>query len=136
MFVTVLPVADGQIIAALVTAVASGSAAFLGVRAANRSTNVVDNRAKESAEWVRIYQLVDMASSSDPIKSGVGLHHLEQSKADWNRNPEQRAFIKRSLEALNAPMIKAYREGKTRVMVTQTTSMPPPALSLQSPGGP
>jgi hypothetical protein len=117
-------VADGQIIAALVTAVASGGAAFLGVRAANRNVSVVDERAKATAEWERIHQLVDMAISNDPIKSYVGMELLINSKADWNGNPEQRTFIKHALEALNAPAIQAYRPGKTSVVTSPLVSSP------------
>jgi hypothetical protein len=121
----------GQIVAAgitaLATAVAAAGAAFAGARAANRNTKVVDARAQKTAEWERIDRYVDMACSTDQTKAYVGLYHLQQSKADWNSDPEQRAFIKRTLEALNAPVIQAYRGGQTTVVTS-----PPPS----TPGGP
>lgn len=117
----------GQIIAAAVTFVGAAAAAFLGARSANRNTKVVDERAKKTAEWERIDRYVTMACSTNPVESYVGVYHLQQSKADWNSDPEQRAFIKRTLEAINAPGIQAYLGGQTTVV----TSPPPPP-----PGGP
>jgi hypothetical protein len=68
MFVTVLPWRTVRLLLRLSQPWRAGGAAFLGVRAANRNMTVVDERAKATAEWERIYQLVDMASSNDPIK--------------------------------------------------------------------
>lgn len=85
--------ADGQIIAALVTAVASGGAAFLGVIAANRNTKVVDVRAKHTAEWDHMHRLVAMACSTNQTESYVGMDLHEKSKADWFDDPDQRRFV-------------------------------------------
>jgi hypothetical protein len=71
-----------------------------------------------------------MACSANPTEAYVGLYHLQQSKADWNSDAEQRAPIKRTLEALNAPAIQAYRGGQTTVV---TTSPPPPPAPTGSP---
>jgi hypothetical protein len=111
----------GQILAAGLTALASGAAAFLGVKTANRNTNVVDERAKQTADWDRLQRLVTMACSTNPTEAYVGVYHLELSKQDWNNNPEQRAFVRRTCEALNAPAVQAYRGGQTTVV----TSPPP-----------
>jgi hypothetical protein len=116
----------GQIVAAVVTFVGTGGAAFLGARVAGRNTKVVDARAKETAEWQRIDRMVTMACSENPTQAYVGLYHLQQSKADWNDDPEQRAFIKRTLEALNAPAIQAYREGQRKFVTGPPPSPPPP----------
>jgi hypothetical protein len=124
-------VADPQIAGEIVVAVAaflgSGGAAYLGMRAANRNTRVVDERAKETAEWERVRWMVTMALSENPNEAYVGVYLLEKSKDDWNSNPEQRALIKRTLEALNAPAVQAYRGGQTTVVTS-----PPPL----PPGGP
>jgi hypothetical protein len=114
----------GQIIAGVATFLVTGGAAYLGARSANRSTKVEDARAREAAEWERISQSVDLAVSSDPIKSYVGIQLLVNSKADWNSNPEQRAFIKQILEALIAPAIQAYGQGKTSVVTSTPESSP------------
>jgi hypothetical protein len=128
-FVTVPPVADGQlagqIVAAVVTFLGTGGAAYLGARVAGRNTKVVDARAKETAEWQRIDRLVTMACSENPKEAYVGLYLLQQSKADWNSDPEQRAHIRRTLEALNAPAIQAYRGGQTTVVTSPPPSPPP-----------
>ena len=125
-------VADGQIVAAVVTGIetagAAALAAFGGTQAANRNTKVVDERAKKTAEWQRIDRLVSMACSENPKEAYVGLYHLQQSRADWNNDPDQRAHIRRTLEALNAPAVQAYRGGQTTVVTTP----PPPA----QPGSP
>jgi hypothetical protein len=118
----------GQTIAGVATFLASGGAAYLGARAANRNTKVVDERAKRTAEWERIDRLVTMACSENETEAYVGLYLLQQSKADWNSDPEQRAHIKRTLDALSAPAIQAYRRGQTTVV---TNPPPPPPL-----GGP
>jgi hypothetical protein len=116
----------GQIIAAVVTFLGTGGAAFLGARVAGRNTKVVDARAKETAEWQRIDRMVGMACSTNATEQYVGLYHLQQSKADWNGNPGQRAFIRRTLEALNDPAVRAYREGKTTVVTGSPPPAPPP----------
>lgn len=118
----------GQIVAAGVTAVASGGAAFLGVRTANRTTKVEDERAKDTADWERIQRLVTMACSTNDKEAYVGLYHLQKSKDDWNDNPEQRAFIKRTCEALNASAVTAYHGG-----ATQVTTTPPPGGTVSPP---
>jgi hypothetical protein len=131
------PVADGQIVAALITGLATTVAAAwaaLEARAANRNTKVVDERAQKTAEWERIDRLVTMACSTNPTESYVGLYHLEQAKADWKDDPEQRAFIKHTLEALNAPAIQAYREGQRKFVTGPPPSAPPPPPP--QPGGP
>ena len=95
----------GQIVAAGITALASGGAAFLGSRSANRNTDVEDKRAKEiaaaeaeraerAAEWDRIHRMVTMACSTNQTESYVGMDLLEKSRTDWNDNPEQRKFIR------------------------------------------
>ena len=108
----------GQIIAAGVGAVASGLAAFAGVRAANRTTDVEDRRAEDTAEWERIRQLISMACSENEKESYVGMYILVRSKDDWNDNPAQRAFVKRAIDALTASAIAAYHEGATQVTTT------------------
>lgn len=113
----------GQIIAAVLTAAASGGGAFLGVVTANRNTNVVDARAKENAKWERIHRMVTMACSTNQTEASVGFYHLTKSKADWNENPEQAAFIRRTCEALTAAAVQAYRGGQTTV-VTSPSPLP------------
>jgi hypothetical protein len=136
------PVADGQIVAALITGLATTVAAAwaaLEARAANRNTKVVNERAQKTAEWERIDRYVTMTCSENEIEAYVGLFHLIESKADWNSDPEQRAFIKRTLKALNAPAKLAYLEGKTRVVTNQPPSVPPlpsPPSPPPPPGGP
>jgi hypothetical protein len=115
----------GQIIVGVATFLGSGGAAYLGARAANRNTKVVDERAKETAEWERIRWMVTMALSRNDDEAYLGVYLLEQSKADWNSNPEQRTFVRRVLEALNDPAIQAYREGKTTVVTNPPPSPPP-----------
>jgi hypothetical protein len=128
----------GQIIAAGLTALASGGAAFVGVRTANRNTDVEDRRAretalaeekraKEAAEWDRLQRMVTMACSANPVEAYVGVSHLQQSKDTWKGNADQKTFIRRTLSALTAPAIQAYRGGQTTVVTT-----PPPS----TPGGP
>ena len=119
----------GLIVASIVTFLGTGGAAFLGARVAIRNANVVDARAKETTEWERIDRMVTMACATNDTEAYVGLYHLQQSKADWNNNPQQRTFIRRTLEALNAPAVEAYRGGQTTVVTN-----PPP--SPPSPGGP
>jgi hypothetical protein len=124
-------VADGQIVAALITGLATTVAAAwaaLEARAANRNTKIVNERAQKTAEWERIDRLVTMACSTNDTEAYVGLYLLQQSKADWNSDPKQRAHIRRTLEALNAPAIQAYRGGQTTVVTS-----PPPSPPL---GGP
>jgi hypothetical protein len=115
----------GQIIVGVATFLGSGGAAYLGARAANRNTKVVDERAKETAEWERLRWVASLASSTNPTEAYLGVYLLEQSKADWNNNPEQRTFVRRVLEALNDPAIQAYREGKTTVVTNPPPSPPP-----------
>jgi hypothetical protein len=119
----------GQIIAAVVTFAGTGAAAFLGARVARRNTNVVDARAEETAEWNRIHWMVTMAVSTNPNEAEVGMTHLRESKNDWIRNPEQRAFIRRTCKALNAASVQAYRGGQTTVR----TSPPLPPTPLAGP---
>lgn len=87
--------ADGQIVAALITGlattVAAGWAAF-EARGANRNTKVANERAKETAEWERIRWMVTMALSRNDDEAYVGVYLLEKSKDDWNSNPEQRVL--------------------------------------------
>jgi hypothetical protein len=61
----------GQIVAAAVTFIWTGGAAFLGARVANRSTKVVDERAKKTAEWERIDRLAAMACSKNDTETYV-----------------------------------------------------------------
>jgi hypothetical protein len=129
LFVTVLPVTQAQlvglIVASIVTFLGTGGAAFLGAGVAIRNANVVDARAKETTEWERIDRMVTMACSTNDTEAYVGLYHLQQSKADWNNNPQQRTFIRRTLEALNAPAVEAYRGGQTTVVTNPPPSPPP-----------
>jgi hypothetical protein len=100
---------------------ASGGAAFIGARAANRTTDITEARAKENAEWDRIHRVVTMACSTNPTESYVGMDLLQKSKSDWNNNTEQRKFIRRVCDALTAAPVQAYRGGQTTVV----TSPPP-----------
>jgi hypothetical protein len=143
-------VADPQIVGQVVVAVAAflggGGAAYLGMRAANRNTDVEDRRAretalvedkraKETAEWARIHELVKMAcSTTNPVESYVGVYLLQRSKDNWRGNADQRAFVKRTLDALNAPAIEAYREGQRKFVTGSSPSAPPPPPP--QPGGP
>jgi hypothetical protein len=132
-------VADGQIVAALITGaattVAAGWAAF-EARAANRNTKVVNERAKETAEWERIERMITRACSTNPTEAYVGIYQLEQSKQDWNRNAEQVRHIRRTLDALTASAVKAYRGGQTRVVTSPPPTVPSSPSSPSSPGGP
>ena len=58
----------------------------------------MDERAKATAEWERIHQLVDMACCSDLPTAYVGMYHLQQSKADWNGNPRAASVNQAALE--------------------------------------
>lgn len=127
----------GQIVAAVVTFLGTGGAAYLGARTANRSTTAEDARAKETAEWERIRWMVTMALSRNNDEAYVGVYLLETSKDDWNSNPEQQALIKRTLEALTAPAVQAYRGGQTTIVTSQPPSvLPPPSSPSSSTGGP
>ncbi len=105
----------------------AAGAAFLGARAANRNTKVVDERAKKTAEWERIdrYGHDGVFRRIPPRRTSASIT-FRQSKADWNSDPEQRAFIKRTLEAINAPAIQAYRGGQTTVVTPHVAPPPPP----------
>jgi hypothetical protein len=136
-------VADAQIVAALITGLATTVAAAwaaLEARSANRNAKVAYEHAQKTAEWERIDRLVTMACSEKPEVAYVGLSHLIESKADWNSDPEQRAFIKRTLKALNAPVRLAYLEDKTKTATSAAPSTTPPQTSPGSPssapGGP
>jgi hypothetical protein len=143
----------GQIVAAGITALASGGAAFLGSRSANRNTDVEDQRvreiaeaedkrikeiaaaedqrAKDAAEWDRIHRMVTMAFSTNRTESYVGMDLLRKSKADWNDNPEQRKFIRNVLTAMTAAPVQAYVGNQTPVV----TGPPPLPSTMSSPGG-
>jgi hypothetical protein len=140
LFVTVLLVADpqlvGQIVAGGLTAVASAGAAFLGAWSANRSTKVEDARAKETAEWERIERMITRACSTNTTEAYVGMYQLEKSKQDWNSNAEQVRHIRRTLDALTASAVQAYRGGQTTVVTSPPPSVPSPPSSPSSPGGP
>lgn len=118
----------GQIIGGGLTALASGAAAFLAVRTANRTTEIEDKRAEETGEWERIERLITRACSENPAEAYVGLHMLRESKKDWNDNSKQVAHIRRALDALNAPAIAAYHGGATQVRIT-----PPPGGTVNPP---
>jgi hypothetical protein len=148
LFVTVLPVADGQLVGQAVAAVVTGLAtvgaaawaAFAGARTANRSTEVEDKRAreiaaaedrrtkeiaaaeaqraKEAAEWDRLHRMVTMAFSTNETEAFVGMDLLEKSMADWNDNPEQRKFIKNVLAAMTAGPVQAFSGSQTPVVTS------------------
>jgi hypothetical protein len=82
-------------------------------------------RTQETAEWERLNRLVAMACSTNPTEAYVGVYQLQQSRADWNSDPELRAFVRRALEALTAPAIQAYRRGQTNVVTSPLPSPPP-----------
>lgn len=109
---------SGELVIAILTIVCAGGAAFIGAKAAKRSTDVEDKREREKAEQDRLDAFIHMACSTNPVEAYVGLYHLQEAKAEWNENPKQRLFVKRSLEALNAPQIQAYRGGATQVQTT------------------
>jgi uncharacterized protein HemX len=158
LFVTVLPVADpqlvGQVVIAVATVLASGGAAFFGSRSAKLGTEVEDKRAKEiaeaedkrtreiaateaerakeAAEWDRIHRMVTMAFSTNPLESYVGVALLKKSKADWN--PEQTKFIRDVLSALLAAPRQAYGGSQTTV-VTSPSPLSPAPVAAQSVGG-
>ena len=114
----------GQLVAAGVTALASGGAAFLGVRAANRTTDVEDKRAEDTAEWERIQRLLSMACSQENKEAYVGLSILTESKDDWKDKPEQTAFVRHALDALNKGAVTAYLGDQTTVVTSQSPSAP------------
>jgi hypothetical protein len=132
-------VADGQIVAALITGGATTVAAAwaaLEARAANRNTKVANERAKETAEWERIERMITRACSKDPTEAYVGMYQLEKSKQDWNSNVEQVRHIRRTLDALTASAVQAYRGGQTTVVTSPPPSVPSSPSSPPSLGGP
>ncbi len=82
-FVTVLPrggrTVVGQIVAAVITFLGTGGAAYLGARAANRNTKVEDARTRETEVWERIRWMVTMALSQNDDEAYVGVYLLEKS---------------------------------------------------------
>jgi hypothetical protein len=117
-----------QVVAAGLTVLGAWAAAFLGARSANRNTKIVDARAKENAEWERIIWMANMAVSSNPNEANLGISHLQESKDDWNSNPMQATFVRRTIRFVNLANTQAVRGGRTVV----TGFQPPPA----PPGGP
>jgi hypothetical protein len=77
----------GTIVGAAITALASGGAAFLGLRTVNRSTRVTDEWAKETAEWDRIQNMVKLACSDNKKEAVVGMQLLLKSKGTRTPSP-------------------------------------------------
>jgi hypothetical protein len=112
----------GQIIAAGLTALASGGAAFLGVRTANRNTKVVDERAQKTTDMEVARQMFAMALSDNAKESVAAAYVLQEMKGDFISDPALRKFVIRAATAaLKASNIQAYDGGATHV-----TTTPPP----------
>jgi hypothetical protein len=112
----------GQIIAAGLTALVSGGAAFLGVRTANRNIKVVDERAQKTTDMEVARQMFAMALSDNAKESVAAAYVLQEMKGDFISDPALRKFVIRAATAaLKASNIQAYDGGATHV-----TTTPPP----------
>jgi hypothetical protein len=105
-------------VAAIITFLGTGTAAFLRARVAVRNSNVTDARAKANSEWERLQWLATMACSENATEACVGVYLLQKSKADWNSNPEQVAFIKSSKSRIS----RSAMGGRSSRLVTHATS--------------
>ena len=131
-FVTVLPVADPQLVGQIVTAVAtvlgSGGAAFWGARAANRNTEVVDARAQKTTDMEVARQMFAMALSNDTKEAEAAAYVLREMKDDFIADPVLRKFVIRAVTAVTAAERQAYHGGATHV-----TTTPPPGGTAGTP---
>ena len=122
------PVADGQIVAALITGLATTVAAAwaaLEARAANRNTKVVDERAQKTTNMDVARQMFAMACSDNDKESIPAAYVLKEMKDDFISDPVLRKFVIRAATALNASNIQAYHRGATKV----TSTSPPGATA-------
>jgi hypothetical protein len=115
----------GQIVVAVIAALASAGGAFVGARAAKRNTTVVDERAQKTTDMEVARQMFAMACSDKPKESIAAAHVLKGMKDDFTSDPVLRKFVILASAAISASEIEAYHQGATNV-----TTTPPPRATV------
>jgi hypothetical protein len=155
----------GQIVAAVVTFIGTGGAAFLGARAANRNTDVEDKRAKEIAE-AEDRRTKEIAAAEDRRIKELAAAEAQRAKeaAEWDRihrmvtmafstNPLESyvgvALLQKSKADWNPEQTKFIRDvlsaliaapvqaygGSQTTVVTSPSPVPTAPVAAQSVGG-
>ena len=121
----------GQVVAAVVTGLATVGAAawaaFAGAHAANRNTQVLDDRARKTTDMDVARQMFAMACSPNDKESIAAAYVLKEMKSDLMSDPVLEKFVIRAVAAIIASDTQAYRRGAT----PQTTT-PAPGSSPQA----